>query len=107
MSQTIGIGVIGMGWMGQVHSRSYRQISDRFFESGIRTRLVICADDVEARAREARDRIGFERHTTDWKQVVMDPDVQVVNVTSPNYLHLAMVEAAASAGKHIFCEKPV
>jgi predicted dehydrogenase len=107
MSRTIGVGIIGMGWMGQVHSRSYRQIADRFHESGIRARLVICADEVEARAHEAQDRFGFERSTTDWKQVLADPGVQVVNITSPNYLHREMATAAAAAGKHVFCEKPV
>ena len=58
MARTIGVGVIGMGWMGQVHSRSYNVIKDRFGESGICPSLVICADDVEARARSARNRFG-------------------------------------------------
>src|SRR5262245_18557147 len=107
MVQTIGVGVIGMGWMGLVHSRSYRMIADRFHSHGLRARLVICADDVEARAREAQDRLGFEQSATDWKQVVSHPEVQVVSVTSPNHLHLEMVRAAAAAGKHVFCEKPV
>src|SRR5215470_5371723 len=107
MVQSIGVGVIGMGWMGQVHSRSYRMIPDRFHNDGIRARLVICADDVETRAREAQERFGFEHCTTDWKQVVSHPEVQAVNVASPNHLHLEMVRAAAAAGKHIFCEKPV
>lgn len=107
MSKTIGVGVIGMGWMGLVHSRAYRTIADRFHQSGIRARLVICADDVEARAREAQARLGFEQFTTHWRQVIEHPDVQVVNVTSPNYLHLEMVQAATAAGKHVFCEKPV
>jgi predicted dehydrogenase len=93
--------------MGLVHSRAYRVIVDRFHESGIRPRLVICADEVEARAREAQDRLGFEECTTDWKQVVAHPDVEVVNVASPNYLHLEMVRLATQAGKHVFCEKPV
>lgn len=103
----IGIGVIGMGWMGQVHSRSYRALADRFHASGIRPRLVICADDVAARAAEAHERFGFERSTTDWRQVLADRQVRVVNITSPNHLHLEMVQAAAAAGKHVFCEKPV
>lgn len=106
MVQSIGVGVIGMGWMGQVHSRSYRMIADRFHNDGIRARLVICADDVEARAREAQERFGFERCTTDWKEVVADPQVRVVNITTPNDLHLELVQACAAAGKHIFCEKP-
>src|SRR5262245_8124618 len=107
MTRVIGIGVIGMGWMGLVHGRSYRMIADRFHESGIRARLVICADEVEARAREAQERLGFEECTTDWKKVVSHPLVQVVNVASPNHLHLEMVRLATREGKHVFCEKPV
>ena len=51
--------------------------------------------------------LGFTRTTTDWRKVMDDPDVSVVNITAPNHLHLDMVRAAATAGKHIFCEKPV
>jgi predicted dehydrogenase len=107
MAQIIGIGVIGMGWMGTVHSRAYLQAADRFHDSGIRPRLVTCADDVEERAKQARERFGFERSTTRWQDVISHPDVQVVNVATPNHLHLEVVRAAAAAGKHIFCEKPV
>jgi predicted dehydrogenase len=107
MARVIGIGVIGMGWMGVQHSRSYRQIAERFPESNVQARLVVCADDVEARAREARERLGFERYVTDWRAVMADPHVEVVNIASPNFLHREMAQAAAAAGKHIFCEKPV
>ena len=107
MTRTIGIGVIGMGWMGTVHSRSYRQIPIRFQDCDIRPRLVICADEVEARAREVQALLGFERYTADWKQVLADPEVELVNITAPNNMHLEIARAAAEAGKHIFCEKPV
>lgn len=107
MSRTIGIGVVGMGWMGQAHARAYRQVADRFSAAGLEARLVVCADDVPARAEFGRERLGFERCTADWRDVVSDPDVEVVNVTTPNHLHLEIVRAAAQAGKHIFCEKPV
>src|SRR5256714_5980781 len=107
MTRTIGIGVIGMGWMGEVHSRSYRAIPDRFYESGIFPRLVVCADPVEARAQAARQRFGFERYTTDWRTVITDPAVEVVNVAAPDGMHLEINRAAARAGKHILCEKPV
>ncbi len=107
MAQTTGIGVIGMGWMGGVHSHSYKQVGVRFPDSEVQPHLVICADDVEARAREARERFGFARSTTDWKEVIADPEVEVVNIAAPNSMHLEMVRAAAAAGKHIFCEKPV
>lgn len=107
MTRTIGIGVIGMGWMGEVHSRSYRALPDRFHESGIHPRLVVCADAVEARALAAQQRFGFERYTTDWREVIADFAVEVVNVAAPNGMHLEIIEAAAQAGKAIFCEKPV
>lgn len=106
-TQMIGIGVIGMGWMGMAHSRAYRNVPDRFYDSGIRPRLIICADDVLERALHAQTIHGFEEVTTRWQQVIEHPEVQVVNVTSPNYLHLEMVRAATAAGKHVFCEKPV
>lgn len=99
--------MIGMGWMGMVHGRSYQAVADRFADSGVQARLVICADDVEDRAQKAKATLGFERCTTDWRQVIAHPEVEVVNIASPNFLHLQMVEAAAAAGKHIFCEKPV
>ena len=107
MTKEIGVGVIGMGWMGLVHSRAYKSLADRFHESSIRAHLVICADEVEARAREAQDRLGFDHCTTDWKDVVAHPDVDVVNVTTPNHRHLEMVRLATQLGKHVFCDKPV
>lgn len=107
MTDVIGVGVIGTGWMGTAHSRAYLQAADRFPDSGIRAKLVACADDVEARAREAQQRFGFQRYTTNWREVIRDPGVQVVNVATPNNMHLEVATAAAAAGKHIFCEKPV
>lgn len=107
MAKTIGIGVIGMGWMGMLHSQSYQQIPYIFPDSDIEPRLLICADDVESRAQKAKNVLGFQRHTTDWREVIADPHVQVVNITAPNNLHVEIVKAAAQAGKHIMCEKPV
>jgi len=107
MESEIGIGVIGMGWMGQVHSRSYRQIQDRFADSGIRPQLVVCADEAEPRALDGQSRFGFERATTDWREVIDDPRVAAISVTTPNNVHLEIAEAAAAAGKHMYCEKPV
>ena len=107
MASKIGIGIIGMGWMGMVHGRAYHQVRQRFPESGLVPDLVVCADDVTARCEQARNMLGFTRTTTDWREVMDDPDVSVVNITVPNHLHLDMVRAAAKAGKHVFCEKPV
>ena len=103
----LGIGVIGMGWMGQVHARSYSLAPQRFPEDGVKPRLLICSDNLADRAEEARGRLGFERATTRWQDVIEHPDVQIVNIATPNNLHVEIVQAAAAAGKHIFCEKPV
>lgn len=105
--QTVNIGIIGMGWMGSAHSRAYQAIADRFHDKGVRARLVICADNLPARAQEAQERFGYEQATTDWQNVIDHPAVQVVDITSPNFLHREMALAAIAAGKHVFCEKPV
>ncbi len=106
-NKTLGIGVIGMGWMGQVHARSYALARQRFPDDGVVARLVICSDNVEARAQSARETLGFASATTRWRDVIEHPDVRIVNIATPNNLHVEIVEAAAAAGKHIFCEKPV
>src|SRR5688572_7776051 len=107
MGRVIGIGVIGMGWMGEAHSRAYRLVSDRFVERGIEAHLVACADADEGRAAAARARFGFERSTTDWHHIVADPEIEAISITAPNDTHLAVIRAALEGGKHVLCEKPV
>lgn len=103
----IGIGVVGFGWMGQAHSRAYRDIPVYFPETGIRPRLAAVADNVPERLDLARDNFGFATGTLDWRELITRDDVDVVDITAPNALHREIAEAAAAAGKHIFCEKPV
>ena len=103
----IGIGVIGFGWMGQAHSRAYRDIPVYYPESGIRPRLVAVADNVPARVELAKTNFGFESGMADWHELIARDDIDVVDITAPNALHQELVEAAAAAGKHIACEKPV
>ena len=107
MTRTVGVGVIGMGWMGESHSRAYRVVGDHFHDRGIAARLVACADVDAGRAEAARERFGFERATTDWRDVIADPAVEAVSVTAPNEAHLAVIRAAVDAGKPVLCEKPV
>ncbi|MGH8871233.1 MAG: Gfo/Idh/MocA family protein [Acidimicrobiia bacterium] len=107
MTTTIGIGLIGFGWMGQAHTRSYRNIPVYFPEQGIRPRLVAVCDTVSARVELATGTFGFEEGTDDWRRVIAHPEVEVVDITAPNALHQELAEAAAAQGKHVFCEKPV
>jgi predicted dehydrogenase len=103
----LGIGVIGFGWLGQAHSRSVARIPTLFSDRGFDAALVVCGDTLPERREEAVGSFGFARSTADWQEVVGDPAVDVVFIAAPNMLHVELVEAAASAGKHVFCEKPV
>ena len=107
MTATIGIGVIGFGWMGQAHTRGCLRIPRLFPERTFEPVLVSCADNVAGRRDEAVRSFGFAASTEDWRAVVGHPDVDVVLVTAPNMLHEVIGVAAAEAGKHVFCEKPV
>lgn len=104
--RTVGVGVIGMGWMGAVHARAWQAAPLRFPDLGVQTHLVACADEFTPRARAARDEHGFERVAADWREIMRDPEVGAVSITAPNHLHLEMMLAAAESGKHIYCEKP-
>ncbi len=106
MERQIGIGVIGMGWMGRVHSASYRRVLEHFPDLGVRPRLLMAADVSEDRRLHA-ERIGFEETTDDWRAIVEDPRVEVVDVTLPNAMHREVALAALEAGKHVWVEKPV
>jgi predicted dehydrogenase len=103
----LGVGLIGFGWLGQAHSRSLLRIPTLFADREFDSELVVCADTVPARLDEAVDSFGYAVGTPDWRAVVEHPEVDVVFVTAPNMLHLELIEAAAAAGKDIFCEKPV
>ena len=105
--EEIRIGLIGFGWMGQAHSRSYRNIPVYFPETGIRPRLVAVADTVADRRRLAADNFGYENTTGDWRQLIDREDIDVIDITAPNAMHEELATAAAAAGKHVFCEKPV
>ena len=104
---TLGIGVVGFGWMGQAHSRSAARIPSLFPERIFDTELVVCGDSVPERREQAIDGFGFREATVDWRAVVGHPDVDVVYVTAPNMMHEEVAVAAAESGKAVFCEKPV
>src|ERR671911_1680952 len=103
----IGVGLLGVGWMGEVHSTSYRRVPIHYPDCDGRARLVVAADEVEERARAAAERLGYEEWTTDWRAVVANPDVEAVSICAPNFMHRELAEAAAGAGKHFWGEKPL
>ena len=102
-----GIGLISVGWMGKLHSRAYQAIPQVYPELKIRPRLVHAADTAADRAGYARDVLGYARASTDYRDVLADPDVDVVSICAPNMLHREIGVAAARAGKPFWIEKPV
>ena len=106
-TRTVGVGLISVGWMGKVHSRAYQALPVVFPELGIKPRLIIAADTSQERADYAVDVLGYERGTLDYHDVLNDPDVEVVSICAPNFLHAEIGIAAAKAGKAFWIEKPV
>lgn len=106
-AREIGVGLISVGWMGKLHSRAYQALPSVYPELGIKPRLVHAADTAEDRAAYARDVLGYEKASTDYRAVLDDPDVEVVSICAPNLLHHEIGIAAAKAGKRFWIEKPV
>jgi predicted dehydrogenase len=104
---TIGVGLISVGWMGQLHSRAYANLRYVYPDLKIKPRLVHAADPAPARAEEAVEVLGYERASADYREVLNDPEVDVVSICAPNFLHAEIGIAAAKAGKHFWIEKPV
>lgn len=107
MPREIGIGLLGVGWMGELHSTSYRRVPTHFPDCDGRARLVIAADEVEERARVGAEHLGYGESTTDWREVIAHPEVEAVSICAPNFMHREMAIAAAEAGKHFWGEKPL
>ena len=102
-----GIGLISVGWMGKLHSRAYQAIPLVYPELKFRPRFVRAADTAADRADYAREVLGYARAGTDYRDVLADPDVDVVSICAPNMLHREIGVAAARAGKPFWIEKPV
>jgi predicted dehydrogenase len=107
MVSTIGVGVVGFGWMGQVHTRAYARVPHHFPALGVRPELVAVADEVPGRAEEAAGQYGFASATRDWRDIAADARVQAVSIAAANFLHREIGTAMAEAGKHLWIEKPV
>jgi predicted dehydrogenase len=99
-------GLIGTGFMGRAHSVALSAVGAVFPD----TEAPVCellADTSAERARTAAAALGFARSTGDWRELVRDPRVDVVDICTPNHLHHEMALAAIEAGKHVYCEKPL
>src|ERR1700741_559238 len=103
MAKTLRVGMIGYGFMGKAHSNAFRQ-APRFFPLAANIEMhTICGRNAEA-LEEARVKYGWAHASTDWREVVASPDIDIIDITTSNLTHAEIGVAAAKAGKHIFCE---
>src|SRR5580700_874867 len=104
--RTIGVGLIGTGYMGKCHALAWTGVHAVFDDTPIVRRVMLCEIE-EGLARRRADEFGFEASTADWRALIADPAVEVVSITTPNALHAPMAIAALEAGKHVWCEEPM
>ena len=100
------IGLIGSGFMGKAHAFGYSAAA-QVFDLPYDLELDTLADINDEAAAKAAASLGFAHATSDWRALVANPDIDVINITAPNALHKEMALAAIAAGKHVYCEKPL
>lgn len=105
--KNLNVAMIGGGFMGKAHAMAYAAMPMFFWPApAIPVRKVV-VDVNDEMATTARDRFGFEEASSDWRSVVARPDIDLVDICTPNNSHAEIAIAAAKAGKHIICEKPL
>ncbi|MGA2479210.1 MAG: Gfo/Idh/MocA family oxidoreductase [Spirochaetia bacterium] len=105
--ERLGAGIIGYGFIGKVHCFGYHAIPFHYSPPPLEVQLVGVATSRRETAEAARAQGGFATATDDWRELVADPRVQIINICSPNTLHAEQLVAAMAAGKHIYCDKPL
>lgn len=101
----IRIGLIGAGWMGKAHTTAFHNAKMIFGDDVPVFEMI--SDVNEEQVKNMAESLGYNRYTTDWTDIVKDPDIDLVDVATPNSMHFEMVKAALENGKHVFCEKPL
>jgi predicted dehydrogenase len=102
----VNVGLIGYQFMGKAHSNAYRQVG-HFFDLPVEVGMhTICGRNEDAVSKAAAT-FGWESYETDWRKVVANPEIDVIDVSTPGNTHAEIAIAAAKAGKAVFCEKPI
>jgi predicted dehydrogenase len=103
----IGIGMLGYAFMGKAHANGYKTLAYMTWPPPLRPELVAIAGRNEEAVAEAARRYGFAEHVTDWRALISDDRIGLFDNAGPNNLHAEPTIAAAEAGKHVICEKPL
>ena len=103
----VGVGMLGYAFMGKAHSNGYKKLPYMMYPPVAIPRLVAIAGRNEEATAEAARRYGYERYYTDWHKLIEDQEIQLFDNGGPGNMHAEPTIAAAQAGKHVFCEKPM
>jgi predicted dehydrogenase len=104
--KTFNVGLIGYQFMGKAHSNAYRQVG-RFFDLPAEIHMhTICGRNEAAVAKAAKN-YGWSNHETDWRKVIANPEIDIIDISTPGNTHAEIAIEAAKAGKAVWCEKPI
>ncbi|PYL87423.1 MAG: dehydrogenase [Verrucomicrobia bacterium] len=104
--RTLAVGLIGYNFMGKAHSNAWRQ-APHFFDLSAGVRMKTICGRNRAAVKKAATKLGWENAQTDWRRVINDAKIDIVDICTPNDSHCEIAIAAAQAGKAILCEKPL
>lgn len=103
----IRIGLIGAGWMGKAHTNSFVNALLNFGPEYGKPIFEVVSDVSAEAAKKASETLGYAKWTTDWKEVVTDKSIDIVDIATPNAFHYEIAKAALENCKHVYCEKPL
>ena len=103
---TLSVGLIGSGFMGKAHVFGFAT-AQKVFNIPAKVNLHTLADIDQQIAKSAADEFGFKISTDNWRDLVNNPEIDIIDITAPNALHKEMALEAIYAGKHVYCEKPL
>ncbi len=107
MPQEVNVGLIGYSFMGKVHSHAFKDMSFFFPEAAAYPVMKAICGRNEANVSDAAKTFGWQSYETDWKKLIGRDDIHLIDVSTPGDSHAEIAIAAAEAGKHVFCEKPL
>ena len=100
-TKTVVVGTLGAGYAARLHGNGYKKVS------GVRVRLKTICDLNTDLARQVQEEFGYEQITADFQEMLTDPEIDVIDIVTPPFIHIPMAIQAMRAGKHVICEKPL
>jgi predicted dehydrogenase len=106
MKKEINIGIVGAQFMGRAHSNAWSDVA-RFYDLPFKPVLKAACDIDPSSDKKFAQRLGWQSFETSWEKLINRPDIDIVDICTPNNSHMPIAVAAARAGKHVICEKPI